>query len=412
MSHTVLFVHTNFPAQFRHLARALAAEPQYKVFAFGSDTARAIEGVTLIRYKPDLSAGASVHPFAARFDLECVRAEQILYLANRLRAGGVEPDVIFVHPGWGEALPLRVVFPHAKICVYCEMFYRPRDSDVDFDPEFPRFGLDGLVKTSTLNASSLLALNDADVGLSPTNWQKSTYPTFWRPKIRVVHEGVDCDEVKPEANVEFKIADSAHPFRKGDEIVTYVARNLEPYRGIHTFVRALPLILSRRPNARILVVGGAGVSYGMSPPDGTTWIEFFLNQIRGRCDLSRVHLLGPLERPHYLKVLQISSAHVYLTYPFVLSWSMIESMAAGCAIVASRTPPVEEVIEHGRSGLLFDFFSPEDLASSVCDLLARPEQARALRDVARAVATQQFDLKTVSLPRHRALLDELIGGSR
>ena len=405
MASTILFVHTNFPAQFRHLARHLAQDPGYDVIAFGSNTARDIPGVRLFRYHPHFETAPNVHPFAARFDGECVRAEQIMYLATHLRSEGIVPDVIMVHPGWGEALPLRVVFPTARICAYCEYYFKPRASDLDFDPEFPAFGMDGQVRTNILNVTPALALLDADLGLAPTQWQKETFPAVLQPMIEVIHDGIDTDEVRPDSRAALTI--DGRTLRAGDEIVTYVARNLEPYRGIHSFMRAAAKILRTRPRAQILLVGGHGASYGSPAPKGSTWFEIFRREIGGTCDLSRLHALGTLSRADYLNVLRVSRAHVYLTYPFVPSWSLAEAMAMGCAIVASDTAPVREFIDSPDNGYLVSFFDTDAIASRVIDILAHTERHDAVRRAARARAIERFDLNRVSLPKQKKLIELL-----
>lgn len=394
MRRTVLFVHNNFPAQYRHLAKALASRPDYRLFAFGSPTARAIPGVELLKYKidptgPDVEAA---HPFARRFNAEAIRAEQTMYLAMALRARGITPDIIFVHPGWGEALPLRALYPDAKIVVFCEFYYRIKGADVGFDPEFPQLGVDGLVRVQLRNAASLLALTEADGAIAPTRWQRQLYPGEFLSKIDVIHEGIDVDEAAPSSTARLSLPNNAGVLKPGDKVVTFVARNLEPYRGIHIFLRALPRILAAHPDAQIVIVGGYDVSYGGRSVDGRSWPAVFMDEIRGRVDVSRIHFMGTLPREAFLKVLQVSAAHVYLTYPFVLSWSMLEAMAAGCLIIGSDTEPVREVIRNGQNGILVPFFNPEGLAQQVNAALRRPEDYSALRRAARKQAVEDYDV--------------------
>jgi glycosyltransferase involved in cell wall biosynthesis len=236
------------------------------------------------------------------------------------------------HPGWGETLPLRTIFPDARIFLYCEFFYGMKGRDVGFDPEFPESGADGHVALHLKNASTLLALADCDFGISPTTWQRSTFPKDYQKKITVIHEGVDADIVKPASDAVLRLP-SGLELRASDEVVTFVARNLEPMRGYHCFMRALPRIMSVRPQAQIVVIGGDSVSYGASPPQGTTWKSVFFDEIADNIDRKRIHFTGRLTYSDYLSALQISSAHVYLTYPFVLSWSLLEAMSAGCVVI-------------------------------------------------------------------------------
>ena len=241
-----------------------------------------------------------------------------MFAAGALSANGFVPDLIVAHCGWGETLPLKSVFPKARFAVYCEFFYRPGGQDVDFEPELSRFGVDGLAALNCKNASTLIALAECDVGLSPTHWQKSTYPTVFQDKIHVVHEGVDTTWIRPDPTAKFKLPGGRY-LSRADEVVTFAARSLEPMRGFHKFLSAVPEILERRPRAEIVIVGGEQPSYGPGAPDGGDWKTFCLQQALPRLDLARVHFLDRLPHDRLLALMRISSAHVYLTYPFVLS---------------------------------------------------------------------------------------------
>jgi glycosyltransferase involved in cell wall biosynthesis len=393
----LLFVHNNFPAQFKHVAAWFGADPSHEVRAIATQTARNVPGVQLHQYTFSGVAHGATHPFARRFEIECQRAEQVLYLASNLASTGFIPDVIVVHNGWGEALPLRTVFPNARIIAYCEYFYLQKGSDVNFDPEFPLLGNDALVGLSAKNAMSLLSLIDADIAVSPTNWQKSTYPAEFQQKIRVAHEGVDTTALRPNEHAEFML-DSGRVLTRDDEIVTFVSRNLEPLRGYHIFMRALPRILAQRPEAHVLVAGGFGTSYGAPPPAGKSWHDVFLEEQAGRLDLSRVHFLGQIPYERYQALLQTSSVHVYLTYPFVLSWSCVEAMASGCVLIASATPTVQEVV-NDENGVLVPFHDHETLAARVTEMLADRPRFAHLGANARRTAVERFDLKGACLPR-------------
>jgi glycosyltransferase involved in cell wall biosynthesis len=385
-----LFVHNNFPAQFGSLAGELARSSRHRVAAIGAASARSLPNVRLFRYQMPKCEVSATHPFARRFDVECRRAEQVLFAVGEAIAEGFEPDCVIAHSGWGETLPLRAVFPKARHIVYCEFFYRPYGQDVHFDPEAPRLGVDGVTALHGKNASTLIALADADLGLSPTEWQRSTYPREYRDKIEVVHEGVDTRRFCPNPEAAFTLPDGRRLTHR-DEVVTFVSRNLEPLRGYHKFLRALPEVLARRPEAVAVIVGGDGCSYSHAPPAGTTWKAHFLEEVADRLDLSRVHLLDRLPYGDYLRLLQVSSTHVYLTYPFVLSWSLVEAMSVGCAIVASDTAPVREAIVDGESGLLAPFHDSSALAEAIVRNL-NDQQGRLRRGrAARAVALNRYD---------------------
>lgn len=402
----VLFVHNNFPAQFRHLASALARRADIKVAAIGARSARAPKEVRLIRYAlPDIDVSAA-HPFARRFDLECHRAEQVLYGLTNLASSGFTPDVVVAHPGWGEAMPIRTIFPHARVIIYCEFFYGHDGRDVGFDAEFPPIGADGAVGLQLKNAATLLAMAEADAGLAPTQWQRSTFPALLRDKITVLHEGIDTNAVRPRADATLRLP-SGRELTAADEVVTFVARNLEPLRGYHIFMRALPQIMASRPNAQVVVIGGHGTSYGAPPPAGTTWQALFHDEVAGRIDPQRLHVMGHLPYTDYLRALQISSAHVYLTYPFVLSWSLLEAMSAGCLVIGSDTAPVRELL-NDDNGIVVPFFDHARLADTVVEALADPERHQARRAAARATIRDRYDLATTCLP---ALTDFVCGGA-
>lgn len=398
----VLFVHQNFPAQFRHIAAALAADPACRVAAIGSETAGEISGVDLVRYAFGAPNVRHTHAFARRFDLECRRAEQILYAASELQVAGFVPDVVVAHHGWGEALPLRAAFPNARLVAYCEYYYRPVGGDVGFDPADPPLSRDGEVALRLRNAATLLALAECDVAVAPTAWQRSLFPEEFQPKIRVCHEGIDTRSVRPDPEASF----SPRPgltLRPGDEVVTFVARDLEPIRGYPAFMRSLPRLLCERPDAHVVIVGGDGTSYGAEPPEGDSWKAIGLRAVAGEIDHGRVHFVGRLPRADYLTVLQVSAVHVYLTAPFVLSWSLLEAMAVKCPVVASDTGPCREVID-GSNGLLVDLFDANAVAESVAALLADRDHARLLGSAARRTVKRRYRQED-ALAAMRALLE-------
>lgn len=329
------------------------------------------------------------------------RGQSVARVALDLRRRGFRPDVICAHPGWGEALFLKDVFPEAKLQVYLEFYYRAHGSDMNFDPEFPS-NFDDLFRVRIRNGTQLLSLEAADAAISPTQWQRSQFPSLLRDRIDVIHDGVDTVAIAAHgqsSDVSFAIPGTNHVLRIGDEVVTYVARNLEPYRGFHSFMRALPMILSARPEAQVVIVGGDGVSYGRTLPEGETYRKRMMKEVGDKLDLNRVYFTGKLPYLKYLDLLRLSSVHVYLTYPFVLSWSLIEAMASACYLVASRTPPVQEVIADGRNGRLVDFFSPLEIADAVIATLQYPELYQHMRAQARFDACERFDLRSVTLPR-------------
>lgn len=402
----LLFVHQNFPGQFKHLAPHFA-RAGHGVKALAIDGA-GIPGIETQRYKPGRATSRQTHPWAQEFETKVIRGEACAGAAAQLKSGGFVPDVIVANPGWGESLFLKDVWPEARLLALIEFYYAARGLDFDFDPEFSSRDLARDAKLRARNAHLLMALADMDWGMSPTQFQRSTVPAAYRERISVIFEGIDTAVVRPDPAASFTF--DGRSVRAGEEVVTFVNRNLEPYRGYHIFMRALPEILRRRPNAIALIVGADGVSYGAAPPAGKSWKQIFFDEVKERLDPSRVHFLGRLPYADYLKVLQVSACHVYLTYPFVLGWSCIEALSAACLVVGSRTPPVEEAIEHGKNGLLLDFFDAAALAQTVADVLARPERFTPLRAAARQTAVQRYDLATICLPQQSQLVERLALG--
>jgi len=389
----LLFVHQNFPGQYRHLAAHYAADAGTRVVAVGEKAnllrQPRLPGVEVLGY--DLPELKNVEPFNAAVVKAIHRGKRVAAGAAHLKRQGFRPDVIFAHIGWGEALFLKDIFPEARILLYCEFFYGAREADVGFDPEFP-LNAEKILRLRVMNAPLLMSLDASDWGMVPTRWQQKQFPAAYADRMSVIHDGINTDVVTPGE-------------RGDEELITYVARNLEPYRGFHVFMRAIPEIQKRRPNARIIIVGGDEVSYSPRLPPGQTYRQHLLKEIEGKADLSRVHFTGRIPYADYLALLRRSSVHVYLTYPFVLSWSLLEAMSAGCLVVGSRTPPVEEVIRDGENGLLTDFFSIEELVSKVDQALSRDHTP--LRVAARKTVVERFDLRRVCMPAQLELVARL-----
>lgn len=406
-----LFIHQNFPGQFQHIAFALANDPGHEVIGIGESANLQSKPslhprIRLLSYQPHRPGNKDTHHYLRDYEAHVRRGQSVARLLLRLRdEENFTPDVIFSHPGWGEGLFLKDLFPTVKILQYCEYYYQGTGGDVGFDPEFPST-LDDQLRVRIKNSTQLQSVIGCDYGVSPTQWQRSRYPAELQSKIKVIHEGIDTRAVKPDTKAWVRI--NGHSLQAGDEIVTYVARNLEPYRGIHTFLRSLPKLQALRPEAKVIIVGGNEVSYGQRLPKGETYRQRYCAEVQDQVDWNRVFFVGKLPYADYLKVLQISAAHVYLTYPFVLSWSMLEAMAAGCLLVASDTAPVREVIEDGKNGLLTDFFDSTELANRLAQVLASPASSRHLRESARQTIVRQYDLQTVCLPK---MLDCLLSST-
>lgn len=392
----ILFIHQNFPGQFVHVAAELA-RLGHEVVAFGMKC-RDVPGVRCINYAVEVPARQSEVEVVRDFESKAVRGMACAQAMDRLRLEGFMPDVIVAHPGWGEALFCKDVWPRSRLVVFAEFFYRAEGADFNFDPEFAREGYALRARVRLKNNVHLQALEAADAVYSPTQWQRQQLPPEFRHKVQVIFDGIDTEVAAPQPNASITLQRDGIKLTGKDEIITFVNRNLEPYRGFHILMRALPEILAQRPEAHVLIVGRDQVSYGQRPEGGGTWRQVMLAEVGARLPLERVHFVGALAYQVYLRVLQISRCHVYLTYPFVLSWSCLEAMSAGCVVVGSDTGPVREVIEPGVNGLLFDFFDVGALARQVVEVLAQPGQYAALGQRARQTVAERYDMRRVCLP--------------
>lgn len=404
----VLFVHQNFPAQFVHLAPELIRRG-YDVLGLTAETNTRPQPIPTLRYRHDPSRFQHAEwKMAAHFAEQSRRGESTARAALQMKRSGYVPDLIIGHPGWGETLFLPDVWPAARCISYAEFFYKRDGLDVGFDPEFPVPTVEHGMRVRSRQASQLVALQSSAIAVSPTRWQASTYPAELQSKIHVIHDGIDTELVCPGENGSLALLDGRLVLKPGDEILTFVSRNLEPYRGFHVFMRALPRILQQRPDLRVIIVGGDGQSYGGPPPGGGSWKSWLLAKIGDSLDLTRVHFVGKLPYPQFVMLMQITRVHAYLTYPFVLSWSCLEAMSAGALVVASRTPPVEEMISHGQNGLLVDFFDKDSWVDCLTECLANPARYQHLRENARRTITTRYDLRSNCLPLLVKLVDSCL----
>lgn len=400
----LLFVHQNFPGQFRSLAPEMQRRG-HDVRALTDPKNKQASAVPILRYPFTPEKVEPKHTRLGRAYTQMGdRGVAVARFGLQLRSQGYVPDVIYGHSGWGEMLFLKEVWPEAKLLVFAEFYYRGRYADSGFDKEFSNPGFNEVMIAQGRAAHMAQSLAHADQGISPTEWQASTHPPLLRKHLKVIFDGVDCDRLTPNPNAAFALP-NGQVLRRGDEVLTFVNRNLEPYRGYHIFMRALPDILAARPQAQVVLVGEDGVSYGARPKDGK-WKDIFLNEVKDRLDLSRVHFTGWMPYDQLVDLMHVSRVHAYLTYPFVLSWSMVETMAAGTLVVGSNTPPVAEVIQHGVNGLLVDFFDIKGWSATLTDALARPEAYLEIRENAREMTRKKYDLK-ICMPKQIDLLTRL-----
>lgn len=397
----VLFLHNNFPAQYRHVAAALAADPQNLIYAASLDNKKNLPGVTKFTYKAAREAGKNAHHYLRGTEAAVLDGQAVFRMCLGLRQKGFVPDVICGHSGWGTSIYVKDAFPETRLLTYYEWYYRWRNSDVDFFDK--NVSYDDQCRIRTRNLPILMDLAHCDWGVSPTKYQLSQIPTIFHPKLSLLHDGIDTDFFTP---IEAPKLVLPNITLTGDmEILTYATRGMEPYRGFPDFMRAAAILQQRRPNLQVVVAGADRVAYGRKLPEGQTYRTKMLAELP-ELDQSRLHFTGLLPYEQYAQLLQVSTVHAYLTIPFVLSWSLLESMATGCLIVASHTAPVRELIEDGRNGLLVDFGSPQQLADRAEEAIARRAEMAELRANARATIVAGYALKDL-LPRHIGIIRDL-----
>ncbi len=405
----LLLVHQNFPGQYKHLAARFGADPKVQVIAIGEQKNLAsrpeVTGVKRISYTVAREVGKEVHPYLRNIEAGVLRGQAVARIAMQLRNQGFVPDLICVHPAWGEALYLRDIYPDSRILAFFEFYYRALGADMGFDPEFPST-LDDHLRIRTWNMVQQSSLFSTDRGITPTRWQASVYPKEFQARLDIIHDGIDTQTLRPDPAARFALADG-RILTRSEEVITIISRGLEPYRGFHVFMRALPELMRRRPSAQIIIVGGDTPSYGRRPKDAANWRERMLHEVGDQLDGNRLHFVGKIPYAAFVSLLQVSRAHVYLTYPFVLSWSMLEAMSAGAPLIASGTPPVREFIQHEKHGLLFDFHDREGLVESVCRVVSDTDLSRILSQNARLSMVKNYDLNQVCLPAQIQLMQRL-----
>lgn len=402
----ILFVHNNFPAQFGFIAEALVSEG-HRCVAIASKTGRAIDGVRLLRWVTRRGHTAGLGREVHRIEADLIRGAAAAKAALALREEGFVPDIIVGHPGWGETIYLREIFPSARQIVYAEYYYRSEGGDVGFDPEFgpsPREPY----KINAKNGGMALAFAEADVIVAPTPFQQSLLPDAFRERSRVIHEGVDLSKVRRRSSKSLSLP-SGRVLEGSRPIITFINRKLEPLRGYHIFMRALPRLMAQVPEAEVLIVGADQTGgYGMQAPPGVTWGRHILREVASEIDSTRLHFVGHVPHEVMLTALSLSAVHVYFTYPFVLSWSLLEAMACEALVIASDTAPVRDVIVSGRNGILVDFFDASGLASQMVAACRSPARFLSLRQLARQTVELHYDRQSVCLPAWRKLVGELL----
>lgn len=407
----ILFVHQNFPGQFGFIVQALLDRGD-QVAAIGSHMAKDFPGVDLRRWSTSRRSAPGISPAAGKVEAEFIHAEAAAFAAMALKSQGFVPDVIVAHPGWGETLFLNEIFPNARQILFGEIFYRTEGQDLFFDREFDEEAFDEKMGAVAKNITATLAYTFADRIMVPTPFQAAGFPDMYAPIMRVHHEGVDLTRARRQAGVTLtlpdgRILDGSKP------VITFVNRSFERVRGFHIFMRALPKLMAANPDVEIVLIGRDENKnmYGAPPPGGGTWREYMLAEVGDRVDQTRMHFMGVVQHPQLIEALSISWAHVYYSYPFVLSWSLVEAMACECLIVASDTAALRDAVTNGETGILNDFFDVEALSDAMIRAVREPETFLAMRRAARECVFARFDREKVGVPGWLQEIDALLAAA-
>ena len=395
----IVFAHRHFPGHFGHLARALAADPGNQLIFVHAAGRGEIPGVRRLRVRATREPSSETHHYLQPLERAVLLGQAVYRAAARLSDEGFEPDLVYFHAGFGMGLYLKDAFPAVPSLGLFEWYYRAYDSDADY---LAPLGMDDRLRVRTLNAGLLLELDACEVGICPTRFQKAQFPEVHQLKLEALHDGIDTDLLAPRHLREQRPAVIAH-VPPDAELITYATRGLEPYRGFPQFMQALARLQRQRPGLHAAIAGSPKHFYGGPVPPGYhSWKEAVLAGLP-ELDLQRVNFLGMLPGEEYRALLRASDVHVYLTVPFVLSWSLLEAMAMGCPLVASDTGPVREVIEHGVHGLLADLRDPGAIATQIAALLDERFCAAELGKVAARRVRMTYALDVV-IPQQLALL--------
>ena len=397
----ILFLHRNFPAQFRYLIKELVKNKENKIVFITNNDSHKIPGVMKIQYRLKREVPENCHRYLRFYEEAIIHAQAAAEAAIQLRNSGFIPDIIYGHT-WGQTLFMKDIFPEVPLLCYFEWFYNSVGADMGFDGEV--LSVDKLAKLRSKNAHLLIDLYTCDAGICPTKFQKKQFPKEFDDKLKVIYDGVDTDYCKPNENAVFKIDNKDLIFTSKDEVVTYATRGLEAYRGFPEFMQAVERLQKRRKNLHVIIAGEDRVCYGPKLAD-TTYKKLMLQKLD--LDLDRIHFVGKLPFARYVNLLQISSAHVYLTYPFVVSWSLFDAMSCACPIVASATEPVMEFVENNKSGLLFDFYDINEQVEKIEYALNNREKMASIRANARNVIVENYSLSKM-ISQHLEYIDSII----
>jgi len=402
----ILFVHNNFPGQYRRIAEYLKNFPEYKMTAATLTTNKQGSPLVQATYKPHREPVEGIHPALISTERAVIMGQAGYAALLKLKQKGYRPDIIMSHSGWGASMFLKDLFPDAKLLTYFEWYYHCHGSDGDFFRDEP-YGPNDELRLRMKNTPILHDLAAMDWGQSPTKFQHSKLPKIFQKNVSVLHDGVDVDYFSPVEGTKLKVGDKT--FTAEDEVITYVARGMEEYRGFPQFMEAVSILQQQRSNLQVIILGNDRVAYGAKRTDGKTYKQWALEEFT--FDHDRLHFMGLMPLEYLRDMMRITSAHIYLTAPFVLSWSLMEAMSAGALIVGSDTEPLHEMITHGENGLLVPFFEVDKLVAQVNQVLDKKMNYQTLKDAARKTIVSNYSTRDL-LPKYKQLLETVVNRSQ
>jgi glycosyltransferase involved in cell wall biosynthesis len=402
----ILFIHNNFPGQYRRILARIKNDPAYELLSASLDTNSQPAVIDRLSYRLHREPSKNIHPAARYTESAVLTGQAVLKALLPLKRKGWSPDIVLSHAGWGNGLFIKDLWPQTRVLSYFEWYYNPDGEESGYLQRSP-LELDARMRTRLKNTAILQELAAMDWGQSPTMYQRSQFPDVFHERISVLHDGIDTDFFSPLESATFTIGDQV--FRRGDPLITYIARGMEPYRGFPQFIEAVSRLQRVNSDFHAVVIGTDRVAYGANRQDGKSWKEAMLEEHQP--DLTRLHFLGhqPL---HVLRdVLRVSAAHIYLTVPFVLSWSMMEAMSTGALVIGSNNGPVQEMIRDGENGYFTDFFDVKELSRRLRAILDAPNAHHQQRANARETILRLYREDELT-PRYLKLISSVASGER
>lgn len=399
----ILFLHKDFPVEFKHIAQEFAKDINNNVLFLTNNPKGQIPKVNKIVYNIDASGLKNCHNYLIEHEEALLHAQSVASLTKELKDSNCKLDAIYTQ-AFGPGLFIKYMFPETPVIVQGEWYNRADGADILFDGR--NLDIDFKTRLRCSNSCMLIDLYSCEACITPTHWQKQQFPKGFHEKIKVIPNGIDTEFFKPDANAKFTVKNKNIELSANNKVITYINKGLEPCNSFEQFIEAVSILLKKRLDIQVVIVGEDKVFYRP---------ELFEENYKNRTlekfeiDLNRVHFIDSLPEDEYLKLLQISSAHVYLTYPTALSDLLLEAMACGCCVVASNTQPVLEVIKNNENGLLVDFFKVNQLVEKIESAIGNKEMLK-IRENARKTILDKYSLEK-ALPQKIKFIEDLINSS-